>query len=78
MRERLEERLDTLRAEHQAGERMRARLQAEKADVEQTLLRISGAIQVLEELLAADDHPDLSLLAPPPAEPAPEPEVTTG
>jgi hypothetical protein len=70
VRDQLERRLDTLRAEQQAGERMRARLQAEQTEVEQTLLRISGAIQVLEELLSPaaepEPEPDLALLTTPP------------
>jgi hypothetical protein len=78
VRERLEERLEALRIERQAGERLLARLAAEQTEVEHTLLRISGAIQVLEELLAtATDpaalDPDLGLLATPTL-----PEVNTG
>jgi hypothetical protein len=57
MRERVERRLGELRAEYQAGRKMLARLEAEQADLEQTLLRISGAIQVLEELLDPTDPP---------------------
>ena len=51
MRERLEERLGSLRAELEAGERVLADLEAKRANLRETLLRISGAIQVLEEEL---------------------------
>lgn len=52
MKEQLSERLEALRAEYAAGQSMLADLEARQAEVGQTLLRISGAIQVLEELLA--------------------------
>jgi len=52
MRERLQERLLALKAELEAGERVLADLEAKRANLRETLLRISGAIQVLEEELA--------------------------
>jgi predicted nuclease with TOPRIM domain len=58
VREQLRERLDELNAEHQAGRKALANLEAEQADLRDTLLRISGAIQVLEELLHADGPVD--------------------
>lgn len=51
MREKLEERLKSLKAELEAGERMLADLEAKRSGLRETLLRISGAIQVLEEEL---------------------------
>jgi predicted nuclease with TOPRIM domain len=51
MKEQLETRLNELKTEFQAGQKMLAELQAKQADLQQTLLRISGAMQVLEELL---------------------------
>jgi hypothetical protein len=54
MREQVEQRVRMLKAEHEAGMRMLAELEARQADLQQTVLRISGAIQVLEELLAAE------------------------
>jgi predicted nuclease with TOPRIM domain len=51
MEERLEQRLKTLKAEFETGQRMLADLEAKRAELERTLLRISGAIQVLEEEL---------------------------
>lgn len=51
--EQLRDRLDGLRAEHHAGRKALAGLEVEQAELRDTLLRISGAIQVLEELLDA-------------------------
>ena len=53
MRDQLEQRLSELRAERQKGQHMLAEIEAKQAELQQTLLRISGAIQVLEELLAS-------------------------
>jgi hypothetical protein len=53
MRTQLEQRLQALKAEFEAGQKMLADLEAQQARLRETLLRISGAIQVLEELLAA-------------------------
>jgi hypothetical protein len=50
----LERRLTELRSEFEAGRRLEADLQARLSEVSQTVLRLSGAIQVLEELLSAD------------------------
>ena len=62
MRERLEARRDELATELKAGQEMLAELDAKRAEVQQTLLRISGAIQVLGELIeeagSAGDGPD--------------------
>ena len=52
MKERLERRLESLKTEYDAGEKMLADLEAQQANLKQTLLRISGAIQVIEEELA--------------------------
>ena len=45
------QRITQLRAEYEAGEQQLAALEAREADLKKTMLRISGAIQVLEELL---------------------------
>jgi hypothetical protein len=55
MKERLEERLAELRKEFASGQKMLADLDNQRANLQQTVLRISGAIQVLEELLGAED-----------------------
>jgi hypothetical protein len=52
MKEELETRLAELKSEFEAGKNMLADLETKRAELESTLLRISGAIQVLEELLA--------------------------
>lgn len=58
MREQLEQRVGELRAEQQKGQQMLAELEAKQAELHQTLLRISGAIQVLEELLTGTAQQD--------------------
>ncbi len=55
MKEQLERRLDQLKAEFEAGQQMLADLEAKQANLRETLLRISGAIQVLEEVLAESE-----------------------
>ncbi len=50
----MEERLQELRAEYEQGLQHMARVDEKRRDVQRTLLRISGAIQVLEELLAEE------------------------
>jgi predicted nuclease with TOPRIM domain len=52
MRTQLEARLQQLKAEYEAGKKQLADLEASEANLRETLLRISGAIQVLEEELA--------------------------
>jgi len=54
MQEKLETRLQELRQEYAAGQKVMAELQNKQADLHQTLLRISGAIQILEELLGSE------------------------
>jgi len=58
MRERLEERLQELKSEFGKGEQTLQELEEQVATVRQTLLRISGAIQVLEEELGKANQPD--------------------
>ena len=62
MREQAERRVSELKAELQKGQQVLAELEARQADLRQTLLRISGAIQVLEELLAGTKPADGVLL----------------
>jgi hypothetical protein len=52
MREQLERRLQQLKAEFESGQQMLADLEARQAELRTTLMRISGAIQVIEEELA--------------------------
>ncbi len=55
MKSKLEERLNALKQEFQAGQKMLADLQQKQANLQETLLRISGAIQVLEETLTSEN-----------------------
>lgn len=52
MRDKLEGRLESLKSEYESGQKMMAELEAKQSDLRDTLLRIIGAIQVLEEELA--------------------------
>jgi prefoldin subunit 5 len=58
VREQLEQRVSELKAEQQKGQQMLAELEAKQAELRQTLLRISGAIQILEELLVGAAQQD--------------------
>ncbi|MEK7728897.1 MAG: hypothetical protein AAB354_10820 [candidate division KSB1 bacterium] len=55
MKEKLEQRLKELKAEYESGQRIMADLMAKQASLRETLFRISGAIQVLEEELAQEN-----------------------
>ena len=57
MKDQLEARLAELRSEYDAGLGVMADLQKKEEDLRTTLMRISGAIQVLEEILAAEPPP---------------------
>jgi len=70
MRDRLEQRLQQLKSEYETGQKMLAELAEKEAQLRNTMLRINGAVQVLEELLAAE--------ASAPAAPAPvTPEIVS-
>jgi uncharacterized coiled-coil protein SlyX len=54
----LQHRLTQLRIEYESGQKILAELEAKQAQLRDTLLRISGAIQVLEEELGkAEEAP---------------------
>lgn len=53
--DRLKQRLESLQAEHEAGQKMLAELDQKRATLLQTMLRIEGAMQVLRELVS--DNP---------------------
>ena len=57
MRARAEARLRELQAEFEAGQAKLTELDLEATRLRETLLRISGAAQVLHELLAAGETP---------------------
>lgn len=52
MRKKLEQRLQALQTEFDSGQKVLNDLEAQANSIRETLLRISGAIQVLEEELA--------------------------
>jgi predicted nuclease with TOPRIM domain len=56
MRQQLANRLQELRAEFESGQKALAELETKEANLRNTLLRISGAIQVIEEELAKVEH----------------------
>lgn len=58
MKEQIEQRLQELKAEFESGQKMLADLESQQANLKTMLLRISGAIQVLEELLAQANVPE--------------------
>jgi hypothetical protein len=55
VKERLTARLAQLKSEYEAGEQMLAELEAKQRTLRETLLRISGAIQVLQEELEREE-----------------------
>lgn len=57
MKPMIETRLEELRREYEAGAGVMNELQKKQDELRTTLMRISGAIQVLEELLAAEAPP---------------------
>lgn len=50
----IQARLQALRTEYQSGQDALKALQEQQAELEKTMLRIAGAIQVLEEVVAAE------------------------
>jgi hypothetical protein len=55
MKQQLENRLQQLKVEFASGQKVLADLEAKQINVRETLLRIQGAIQVLEEELAKNN-----------------------
>ncbi|WP_293067920.1 MULTISPECIES: hypothetical protein [unclassified Moorena] len=47
MKEKLEQRLKSLKSEYEAGQKMLAELEAKQANLRETLLRISGRVIAL-------------------------------
>lgn len=54
MSDKLNQRLASLTAEYEAGQKMLAELDAKRQTLTHTLLRIEGAMQVLQELIESD------------------------
>lgn len=55
MKEKLTQRLQTLKAEFDAGQKLLADYETKQLSLRETLLRISGAIQVLEEVITEEN-----------------------
>ncbi len=69
MKEQLEKRLTQLKNEFASGQKVLADLEEKEANVRQTLLRIQGAIQVIEEEIAKvnndnTESPETSTIEP--------------
>lgn len=58
MKEQLQQRLKNLQEEYQKGQEQLATLEEETKSVQATMLRISGAIQVLQELIEENKKND--------------------
>jgi len=56
MKTQLEKRLKELQTEFEAGQKMLTDLEAKQANLRDTLLRLSGAIQVLQEELGQGEE----------------------
>ena len=55
MKEKLEKRLKELTEEFENGKKMLAEIETKRDELQQNMLRISGAIQVINETLKADE-----------------------
>ncbi len=65
MKEQLQQRLQQLKTEYESGQKVLAELETKQANVRETLLRIAGAIQVIEEELTKADRDNNSEVAEP-------------
>jgi predicted nuclease with TOPRIM domain len=59
MREQMRQRLEDLKREFQTGQTRLRDIEQQGTQLRETLLRISGAVQVLEELLAEEKSQDV-------------------
>lgn len=69
MKEQLQKRLQQLKTEYESGQKVLVELETKKTNLRETLLRIAGAIQVLEEELAQSEEdntesPETSTIKP--------------
>lgn len=58
MHDQIKQRLQELQQEYESGQKMLADIERRQMELQQTLLRISGAIQVLEEMLSKEVEED--------------------
>ena len=65
MREQLQKRLDELKSEFETGQARLQELEMQTSRLRETLLRISGAIQVLQETLGAEAGAEAEQGTPP-------------
>lgn len=56
MKDKVQQRLQELKSEFESGQKMLADLETQQATLKTTLFRISGAIQVLEEMLSTESE----------------------
>jgi predicted nuclease with TOPRIM domain len=56
MKTQLQKRLEELKSEFESGQKMLSDLEVKQAELQKNMLRISGAIQVLEEEIAKCDE----------------------
>lgn len=59
MKEKLQKRLAELKQEYESGQKMMTELETKQNNLRDTLLRISGAIQILEEELSKDTEEEI-------------------
>lgn len=59
MNEKMEARISELKMEYENGKKMLDDLDMRRTNLSQTLFRISGAIQALEELVSDKKEPEL-------------------
>lgn len=64
--ETLRQRLEVLREEFEKGQHHLDALDRQRQEVRDTLLRIGGAIQVLEELISQNGHQENAPIVPDP------------
>ena len=61
MKKQIKKRLEQLKAEYESGQKMLADLETQASNLRTTMLRISGAIQILEELITnAEEEENIS------------------
>ncbi len=59
MKEQMKSRINELREQLESGTKMMDELEAKRTNITYTLLRINGAIQILEELLQKEENANI-------------------